>query len=435
MFVNSEEFVADINELVTEHAPVSDEELRLRDGRTFARSHEPIELPTGEGHLWVYRDVTAQTEREAQLEALNETAQELMTATTREEIAEIGVTAGHNILDLDANAIHLYDEQESALVPIAQTEGSRELIGDAPTFTEGDSIAWRVFESGEPLAIDDVHADPDIYNPETPVQSELYLPIGEYGILIDGSGTSEAFSNEDLVLGELLAGTVATALEQLERTEQIRSREQDLQRQNEQLDEFASVVSHDLRNPLRVAESRLELAQAECDSTHLDAVDRAHDRMDALIEDLLALAREGQRVNEIEPVDVAALTEECWDTVATADATIKTEIDRRIRADRSRLKQLLENLYRNVIEHGGDDVTVTVGTVDDGFYVKDNGPGIPEDDREDVFEAGYSTATDGTGFGLSIVKQIVEAHEWTITVTEGAAGGARFEITGLEFTD
>jgi PAS domain S-box-containing protein len=435
MVVDSEAFVADINELVTENTPVSDEEVRLQDGRTFARSHEPIELPTGEGHLWLYRDVTAQAEREAQLEALNETAQELMTATTREEIAEIGVTAARDILHLDANAIHLYDQQENALVPIAQTEGSRELVGDPPTFTEGDSIAWRVFESGEPLALDEVHADPDIYNPESPVQSELYLPIGEYGILIDGSGTSEAFDNEDLVLGELLAGSIATALEQLERTEQIRSREQELQRQNEQLDEFASVVSHDLQNPLRVAESRLELAHEECDSTHLDAVDRAHDRMWALIEDLLALAREGQRVNETESVDVAALTEECWDTVATADATIRTEIDQRIRADRSHLKQLLENLYRNAIEHGSEDVTVTVGTVDDGFYVEDNGPGIPEDDREEVFEAGYSTAADGTGFGLRIVKQIAEAHGWTITVTESAVGGARFEITGVEFTD
>lgn len=435
LFRNSDEFVADINELVTEHTPVIDEELTLRDGRTFARSHEPIELPTGEGHLWVYRDVTARTEREAQLEALNETTQELMTATTREEIAEIGVTAARDILHLDANAIHLYDEQESALVPVAQTKGSRELVGDPPTFTQEDSIAWRVFESGEALALDDVHADPDIYNPESSVQSELYLPIGEYGILIDGSATSEAFSKEDLVLGELLAGNIATALEQLERTDQIRSREQDLQRQNEQLDEFASVVSHDLRNPLRVAEGRLELAQEECDSTHLDTVGRAHDRMRALIEDLLALAREGERVNETESVDVSALTKECWDTVATADATIRTEIDLRIRADRSRLKQLLENLYRNAIEHGGDDVTVTVGTVDDGFFVEDNGPGIPEDDRQDVFEAGYSTAADGTGFGLSIVKQIVEAHGWTITVTEGAAGGARFEITGLEFTD
>jgi len=80
-------------------------------------------------------------------------------------------------------------------------------------------------------------------------------------------------------------------------------------------------------------------------------------------------------------------------------------------------------------------VTVTVGTIDDGVYVEDDGPGIPEDDREDVFEAGYSTAADGTGFGLSIVKQIAEAHGWAISVTEGAGGGARFEITGLEFTD
>jgi signal transduction histidine kinase len=74
---------------------------------------------------------------------------------------------------------------------------------------------------------------------------------------------------------------------------------------------------------------------------------------------------------------------------------------------------------------------VTVGDLDGGFYVEDDGPGVPEDDRESVFTAGYSTADDGTGFGLSIVKQVTDAHGWSIALTESGAGGARFEITGV----
>jgi signal transduction histidine kinase len=92
----------------------------------------------------------------------------------------------------------------------------------------------------------------------------------------------------------------------------------------------------------------------------------------------------------------------------------------------------LENLFRNAIEHGGEDVTIRVGGLSDGFYVEDDGPGVPEDARDEVFEVGYSTSPDGTGFGLNIVKEIAEAHNWEITLTEGTTGGARFEITNVE---
>jgi signal transduction histidine kinase len=154
--------------------------------------------------------------------------------------------------------------------------------------------------------------------------------------------------------------------------------------------------------------------------------------MDALIEDILTLAREGDRVSEMEVVDLGDVCEACWGHVETAEARLEVTTDKTIRADRSRLQQLVENLIRNAVEHGGDDVTVTVGDLDTGFYVADDGPGIPADERESVFDAGYSTAADGTGFGLSIVSQIVDAHGWQITLTESESGGARFEITGTQ---
>jgi signal transduction histidine kinase len=97
------------------------------------------------------------------------------------------------------------------------------------------------------------------------------------------------------------------------------------------------------------------------------------------------------------------------------------------------LCQLLENLFRNAVEYGGEKVIVTVGELDDGFYIEDNGPGIPETKRDEVFDAGVSTSQEGTGFGLSIVQKIVEAHSWEIRVIEGTEGGARFDITGVEF--
>jgi len=213
------------------------------------------------------------------------------------------------------------------------------------------------------------------------------------------------------------------------------------------LEEFASVVSHDLRNPLSVAQGRLALAREarDADSDHLGDVAGALDRMDALIEDLLALARAGDAATDREAIELVAAAEAAWGTVETGSATLVIEADGVVSADRGRLRQLLENLFRNTVEHGstspssesredGDGVTVTVGDLSDrkGFYVADDGPGIPEGEHERVFEAGYSTASEGTGLGLSIVREVADAHGWEVGATESAAGGARFEITGVE---
>jgi PAS domain S-box-containing protein len=210
---------------------------------------------------------------------------------------------------------------------------------------------------------------------------------------------------------------------------------ENLEAQNERLEEFAGIVSHDLRNPLRVAEGNLELAEETCESDHLARAADALDRSQALIDDLLTLAREGQQVAEVEPVAVADVAKSSWQTVETERATREIDVSQDIHADESRFQQLFENLYRNSIEHGGDDVTVSVGAMDDGFYVADTGPGINLSDREAVFEAGYSTNDGGTGFGLRIVAQIADAHGWEITVTDSEQGGARFEITGVAFAD
>ena len=238
-------------------------------------------------------------------------------------------------------------------------------------------------------------------------------------------------SNSPFLSGDITTGQLITFTDVTER-EFYR---QELEQKNEQLENFASVVSHDLRNPLNVAKGRLELAQAECDSEHLDLAVQAQHRIEELIDDLLTLAREGERVGDREAVNVADVATACSQTVETAEATIVTQFDRTIQADQSRLRQMLENLIRNAIEHGSADVTVTVGELEDGFYVEDDGRGIPEAQREHVFDVGYSATDDGTGFGLSIVKQIVDAHGWDIHVTEGTDGGARFEINGVEFAE
>jgi signal transduction histidine kinase/DNA-binding NarL/FixJ family response regulator len=383
-------------------------------------------------------------ERERRLEALHEATRQLMAAEVRNKVAGIGVNAAAEIIGLDANAVHLVDD-DGRLEPVAATEPARELVGEMPTFEPGDSIAWRVYERGEATAVPDVQLEEDVQNPETPIRSELYLPLGDYGILIAASTTVDAFDETDIVAGRVLAANMEAALAAVERDRRLRDREQALSAQNDRLEQFATVVSHDLRNPLNVAIGRLRALKEEYDDDNIAAIEQALDRMQALIDDLLVLARTGDSVAEMETVALATAVRDCWEVVETADAALVVDTDRKIRADMTRLKQLLENLIGNAMEHtdsrtqsgetdehGGPDVTITISEIPGGFAVSDDGPGIPEADREAVFESGYSTATDGTGFGLSIVSQIAGAHGWTVTLTDSDSGGARFEFTGVD---
>jgi len=230
--------------------------------------------------------------------------------------------------------------------------------------------------------------------------------------------------NEQAALAEL-GQAIGNAFESIET-------QNALERQNERLDEFAGIVSHDLRNPLNVARGHLDLVREERDSEHLEAVARAHDRMGTLIDDLLTLSRDGKAVDDVEPVNLERLAADCWAAVATTDASIVVATEQTVCADRSRFRQLLENLFRNAVEHGGTDVTITIGEIENGFYISDDGPGIPPDERDNVLESGYSTTPDGTGFGLAIVKEIARAHGWDIHLSESKDGGARFDMTGVE---
>jgi len=216
-------------------------------------------------------------------------------------------------------------------------------------------------------------------------------------------------------------------------TEQKRQ-ERKLARQNERLEEFASIVSHDLKNPLMVAQGNVELTQAETDrdADHLATATEALQRADQLVDDLLVLARQGEDLRTLETVALETVVQESWDTVASAQATLSVESEQRVRADPSRLQQLLSNLLRNAVKHGGEAVDITVGDLDDGFYLEDDGVGIAPGEQESVFETGYSTAEDGTGFGLRIIDRIATAHGWEVSLGETPESGARFEITGVE---
>lgn len=191
-------------------------------------------------------------------------------------------------------------------------------------------------------------------------------------------------------------------------------------------------MSHDLRNPLSVAAGRLELARESGESEDFEAVAKALDRMENLIEDLLELAISGAQAPNLQRVRLTDVVERSQQHLASAESAGVDVSELELYADRNQLELLVGNLISNAMEHGGAGVALTIGELSDGWYIEDNGPGVPLELRDQVFDSGFTTKPDGTGFGLDVVKQVVDAHDWSIQLTESHSGGARFEITEVK---
>ncbi|WP_299237499.1 hybrid sensor histidine kinase/response regulator [Natronomonas sp.] len=382
----------------------------------FAATRLTDERGEAIGVAGIGRDITEQIEREWELERTSD----LLAQTER--IADVGGW------ELDADTLEVYWSENLFELIGFDAEDAPPLESALDIYHEDDrpvieDAIEAALESGEPF---DTEARYRRADGET-----RWLRVQGAPVIEDGEVVRIRGAVQDVT----------------ERTEY----EQRLERQNERLEEFASIVSHDLRNPLNVVEGRARLARNGSNGDHIDAVEDAVARMNRIIDDMLWLAREGRDIGSTDPVDLEATVRTAWTMVAedagAAELLVAGDLGT-IEADEDRLQQLFENLFRNAIEHAGKAASVTVGalpggphsgpeaeteteTAADGFYVEDDGPGVPEDERETVFDLGYSTTTEGTGFGLGVVERIAEAHGWTVDIAESADGGARFEIAGV----
>jgi len=213
----------------------------------------------------------------------------------------------------------------------------------------------------------------------------------------------------------------------------------------EVLEEVAQVLSHDLSNLLTTARSSLELARRRGDADeHLERTDAILENSEQLVEDVVALARTGRQFDDVGPTDLASIAESAWLSIDEPGVSLRVdeslrEQQTRIEADSGGLRLLLENLFQNAVEHGPAEEVVRVGLIvrdgTRGFYVVDDGEGFAMNDPEQAFESGRSTDDGRSGLGLAIVRRIVDAHGWTITVGESRDGGARFEIGAVDFAE
>lgn len=365
------------------------------------------------GQLLVCRDVTERVHRERELEELN-TRLKLSLSET-----DTGVW-----------------EWDPAADTIVWDEASERLFGYDPGGFPGtvDAFASRVHEADFPAVRDAI---------DTAVETGAEFRAD---FRVEPTDGNQRWVRARGVVETDDSNTTSRVVGiQTDITDFVEQR-QALERKNEQLDRFAGMVSHDLRNPLAVAMGRLRLAREELDSKDLDAVQDAHDRMETMIGDLLTLAKTGKSIDATERFSLADIARDAWRNADVDDCEFESSIPETVKivADRDRLLHVFENLYRNAADHNDTTVTVRVGLFDEhgsathggqrtGFFVEDSGQGIPIEQHADVFEEGYTTSSMGSGYGLPIVRDIVEAHGGSVRVSNAPGGGARFEVTGLEF--
>ena len=421
----------------------------VETGETFRTEtyYEPLEMvleirafPSETGIITYFRDISHQR---AVKEELRDTIDELKSlyelvgdqSSTFEDKRERLLELGTQYLDLPYGFVSKIADDEQRIV---ESTGDHDLLQPGECCPLAESYCRKTVASDRGfLAVDNTRSEGweddlayETFELGTYIGAKLLVNGELYGTLCFASTEPHErdFSDSEQTLVEVMARWLSYEYGQ-------RAYREQLEAQNDRLEQFASMVSHDLRNPLNVAMSRVELLGDEVDSNHLDSIAQAHSRMEELIEDILLLARQDGVAENPPTVALDAVATRAWEGVETGDATLSVTTTDSLPADESLLAGAFENLYRNAVEHGTDDaaaLTVTVGSLNDGFYVADDGTGIPPADCDHIFEEGISTATGGNGLGLSIVSEVANAHGWQVTATESDAGGARFEFTGVK---
>ena len=214
-----------------------------------------------------------------------------------------------------------------------------------------------------------------------------------------------------------------------------KERERQLERQNEQLDNFASLLAHEIRNPVAIGQIYSRQLPEEKNPQAVAYVREAFDRIEDIIDVILLVARGQEAISPSSPVELAAVARQAWGDIDAPEATLEVVTDLTTEVDETYIRHLFRNLFENAVEHGRSDVTVTVGDNPTGFYVADDGTGIPADERGSVFESGHTSApNDGMGLGLTFVRKMADVYGWEYAVTDSADGGAQFEFENVTET-
>ncbi|WP_226041477.1 PAS domain-containing protein [Natrinema sp. DC36] len=387
----------------------------------------------------VVRDVTDRHEYDRVVTSLHEVTRWLLESDDPEEICAIAVHSGSDLLDLPISGIWLLEQEQGYLEPVAGTAGAHDEFGGLPRFNPGEGLVWDVFEAGGVELFDDLETVDDIYNPDTPLRSEIIAPIGTHGVLMTGSLEPHRFDESDVDLISTLVENTRAALDRADRDRILRDRTAELERQTERLEAVADVLSNDLQRQLEAVADALEDDGADEWEYPLaeDTVETTLDRAERLVDDVREFARNATAIGtrtrlEVEP----AIDDAVGESRLEADALV-VDAPATLRADPDRFVHLLETAFDSAAARADGGVTIQIGLIgfenggSRGFFVLDDAAEIPPNAHERVLDPTADDDTAVDSLGLALVRAIAEAHDWECTVTNGQNGGTRIEIRDI----
>ncbi|MFC4437545.1 MULTISPECIES: PAS domain-containing protein [Natrialbaceae] len=389
----------------------------------------------------VVRDITDRREYERIVTSLHEVTRWLLDSDDPEEICAIAVHAGSDLLDLPISGVWLLEEERGYLEPIAGTAGAYEEFGGLPRFNPGEGLVWEVFESGEIERFDDLENVDELYNPDTPIQSEIIAPIGTRGVLMTGSFEPYQFDETDVDLLSTLVENTRAALDRADRERVLRRRTKQLEQQTKRLESIADVLSSDLKHHLETIADALEddVDAAWEFPLAADSVETTLDRTEHLVDDVREFARNASDVGTRTRIELADSIETALESSQLEGETVVFDERATLRADRERFRHLLESAFDNIAARAGDDdVTVRIelcgfGSDDRsrGFRVLDDAAAVATDGRDGAFGPTVDDETAIDGLGLAVVRAIAQAHDWTPAIETDERERTRIEIRNV----
>lgn len=387
-------------------------------------------------HLGTVKEITERKAHRHQIAALHAATREMVKAADVQDICEIAIRTAEQTFESPTIGLWLAGEHDERLEPAAMTDAARNLYGEHPVYTEGDSPAWRAYASGESLVLEDVQDEAGSYNADTRARSEVAVPLGEFGVFNMTATAPGAFTDDEITLAKTLATNTLLALERADR-------ERHLERQTAQMEFFNSILRHDVLNAVTVIKSRAEFLEADLEGDQLrDAetiIDWSYD-VKEIVEQvrnvLESLVNEGDP--DLEPMDLGAeLRSELGRVRSTYpevsfDITIPDGVS--VLANEL-LGDVLGNIVTNAIDHNDTDglsISITVAEQDGSVIARiaDDGQGVSDERKETVFrrdETGHAKST-GSGFGLYFVDVMMSEYGGEVWVEDNDNGGATFGV-------
>lgn len=398
-----------------------------------------------------------------QLRFLHQVARLATTARTWDELLEIVVDGTRDALHADVSSLYLLD-RDGAYLTLAATNGlDRYQIGRARV-PFGEGVTGRVAAGREPLVIPDVRSDRRFLwvrgiDQKRFIASMLSVPLRwndqVVGVLNVQTERARAFSPADVdqlqAIADLLAGIVEKGRRQTEAEERL----EQLGQIDQARSELIALVTHELRTPLAIVRAYTELLADDPPLEGRESRDPArrtqrrawHDaamtqveRLDRLVDSILASVRVvPAEAAEVIPTDVEATIAEVVESVRPLARLhrleVREDLGHHVLADPPRLRQILEHLIENAVKYAPPDTTITIDhALVEGVLrigVSDEGPGVPEEWRERIFEpyARRETHTArGSGIGLYAAKRLAESMGARLWVEPAQPTGARFVV-------